>query len=231
MTQKKNIKKRKTAKKKNSKIKVVFWVLLAIIVIPIAIFGWILLSASFESGSPVIGNRYDGDLDPAITNSDISDIESAVKNLSGVEDVNVELTTATLRVYADISDSATSETAESMASQVYTTVTSILSPSTYFSQHDDTKMYDLEIHVYNRKSTGSDDDGFVYVIETKTSSMEEPITQLVSEPIDADLAQQLRDAVEARNNPTPTPSESGEITLNGEEGEVVEETPTPETDE
>ena len=54
--------------------------------------------------------------------------------------------------------------------------------------------------------------------------MDEPMTQVVSEPIDAELAQQLRDDVEARKNPTPTPTDSSEMQVSGEE---VEPTPTP----
>ena len=53
--------------------------------------------------------------------------------------------------------------------------------------------------------------------------MDEPIAQVVSEPINAELAQQLRDDVEARKNPTPTPTAETEIQVSGEE---MEPTPT-----
>ena len=77
-------------------------------------------------------------------------------------------------------------------------------------------MYDLEVHVFNQNK--DTENNFVYVIETKTSSMEAPIVQLVSEPIDAELAESLRQDVENRNNPTPTPAETDEMTVG--EGEV-----------
>ena len=78
------------------------------------------------------------------------------------------------------------------------------------------KMYDLEVHVFNQNK--DTENNFVYVIETKTSSMEAPVIQLVSEPIDAELAESLRQAVENRNNPTPTPAENDEMTVG--EGDV-----------
>ena len=84
------------------------------------------------------------------------------------------------------------------------------------------KQYDLEIHVYNL-SKNRDSDDFVYVIMTKTSGMDTASTQLVSEPIDAELAQQLRDDVENRNNPKPTADDDGDMTVGTDEIEATEE--------
>ncbi|MBR4162104.1 MAG: hypothetical protein IKR11_01195 [Solobacterium sp.] len=208
----------------------IFWICLILLVTPFAILGWILYSSSMDSDKPVFGNRYDGDLNPAITSEQLDQVESAAGSVSGVEKAKVEMSTATLRVYADISDSADSSQAYSVADEIYGKVTSILSPSVYFSQSDGKKMYDMEIHVYNT-SENTESDSFVYVIKTKTSSMSEPVDNLVSEPIDAELAQSLRDDVEARLNPTPTPDEeeggeinfTGEDLPEGEEGESTEE--------
>lgn len=222
MTQKKSTKKVKK-RKQNNKIKVVFWICLVLVVAPILVFGWLLVSAALDTGTPILGNRYKNDLDPAITKSQLEEIKSSTSNISGVESATVELATATLRIYADVEDSTDVDTCKTIAGQVYSAVTSVLDPSVYFSQHDDMKMYDLEVHVYTKVSSSSDED-FNYVIETKTSSMDEPMTQVVSEPIDAELAQQLRDDVEARKNPTPTPTDSSEMQVSGEE---VEPTPTP----
>ena len=217
MTQKKNTKKVKT-RKQNSKIKVIFWICLVLVVIPIAVFAWMIISAALDTGTPILGNRYKNDLDPAITKSELEEIKSATSNISGVE-----LATATLRVYADIDDDASVESCKTIANEVYRAITSTLDANVYFSQHDGMKMYDLEVHVYNKMPKESNDDSFNYVIETKTSSMDEPIAQVVSEPINAELAQQLRDDVEARKNPTPTPTAETEIQVSGEE---MEPTPT-----
>ena len=222
MTQKKNTKKVKTHKQ-NGKIKVIFWICLVLVVIPIAVFAWMIISAALDTGTPILGNRYKNDLDPAITKSELEEIKSATSNISGVQSASVELATATLRVYADIDDDASVDSCKTIANEVYRAITSTLDANVYFSQHDGMKMYDLEVHVYNNMPKESNDDSFNYVIETKTSSMDEPIDQVVSEPINAELAQQLRDDVEARKNPTPTPTAETEIQVGGEE---MEPTPT-----
>ena len=179
---------KKNRKKKNSvKGWGPFILALVLFILPFAVLGWILLGAAMDTGSPILGDRYANDLDPAITKAQLDTIKDAVKQMSGVESADVELATGTLRVYADISDDATVDTA--------------------FSQHDNEKMYDLEIHVYNyADSKDRDSDSFVYVIDTKTSSMDAPAKQTMSEPLNAELAQQLRQAVEDRNNPQPSAS-------------------------
>jgi len=188
--------------KGSSRTAVIFWIALILFLSPFLVLGYIILSAAMDTGKPIVGTRYDGDHDPQISKSDLSSVESHVKSVSGVEKVSLNLATGTLRVYADISDSADADAAKSTASDVYSAVTSVLNEGTYFTQNNGKKMYDLEVHVYNQdKNT---DSNFVYVIETKTSSMDTPIVQLVSEPIDAELAESLRQAVENRNNPKPS---------------------------
>ena len=208
-------KKRSSLRKKEIRTRIVFIILLLMILIPAGIFGWMLLSAWLDTGSPILGDRYKDDLDPAITKANLDDIESGTKALSGVDKAEVHLATATLRVYADIDDYATIDSAKNTADSIYRNVTSILDPYTYFSQSGNKKMYDLEIHVYNSLDKAGTDE-YIYVIETKTSSMTDPIVQVVSDPIDAELAQQLRDAVEQRNNPTPTPETETQAETSGE---------------
>lgn len=220
-------KKSKRSKKKSRRTAIIFWVCLILILTPFMVLGWILLSAWLDTGSPILGERYEGDLDPAITKNDLDSIRSSVRLIPEVEDVELELATATLRVYADVDDNANAETEKVTASAIYQAVTSVLNADLYFTQTETKKMYDLEIHVYNL-AKNRDAEEFAYVIETKTSSMAEPIQNVVSEPIDAALAQQLRDNVENRNNPTPTPDESNEITVGGEEIEPVQEETTQE---
>lgn len=216
----------KRAKRKVSKAKIVLLVGIAIILIPCLIFGWILLSAYLKTGTPIVGNRYENDLNPQITSEQLKQVESNVKGINGVENCNVELTTATMRVYADVNDSYGDDQVTEVANQVYNTVNNTLSVGTYFTRNETEKMYDLEIHVYNLDKN-RDQGGFSYVILNKNSNMEEPRTQVVSKALDEELAQRLRDDVEAKNNPTPTPDE-GDLTLGGEEPEA---TPEPEATE
>lgn len=202
-TPQKGSKKKVSSKKRLRRARTGFWIALILFVLPFAVLGWILFSAWMDSGSPVLGNRYENDLDPAITKTELDTILEETSAVSEVESADVQLATGTLRVYADITDSATVDTANSIADQIYTVVTSVLDPSVYFSQHDGEKMYDLEIHVYNYADQDQrEEDSFVYVIETKTSSMDAPAKQTMSEPLDAELAEQLRQDVTNRNNPT-----------------------------
>lgn len=207
-------------KKENRKSAILFWVSLIVFLVPFAVLGYIVISAAMDTGKPVIGSRYDNDHNPAITDSDISNVETAVSNVSGVEDSFANLATGTLRVYADISDTADVETAKSVANEVYNAVTNILNVNTYFSQSSGQKMYDLEIHVYN-SDKNTDDDSFVYVVETLNSSMEEPVVQVLSEPIDAELAERLRQDVIDRNNPDSASEETAtpEATASAEASE------------
>lgn len=210
-------------KRKTNKGNIILVVGLIIIAIPFLVVGWIIVSATLDTGTPILGDRYENDLDPAITKSDITNIEKSVKNISGVQSCHVELATATLRVYADVDDNFTADMATSKADEVYNAVLGVLDLSVYFSQTETKKMYDLEIHVYNLDEN-RDSDEFVYVIKTKTSGMEVASTQLVSEPLDAELAQQLRDDVENRKNPTPTPDTEEDMTVGVDETEEVDET-------
>ncbi|MCI5773566.1 MAG: hypothetical protein MR210_03285 [Erysipelotrichaceae bacterium] len=218
--------KTKSAKKKMRKADIILITGCIILAIPFLILGWFLVSASLDTGKPIIGDRYENNLDPAITKAQLSEIEDRVSGLSGVEKATVDMATATLRVNVDISDTASKDEALSMASQAYNEVIAVLDENTYFSQANGMKMYDCEVHVYNVPDSEKTDN-FVYVIQLKTSNMEKASQQVVSEPVDAELAQQLRDDLEKKNNPQPT-EEAGDITVGSGE---VEETPATETAE
>ena len=227
MTQPKKKRVRKTkVRRREIRTLVIFWICFILLLIPTAFMAWMLISAALDTGAPIIGDRYKGDLEPAITKNDLDTIASNTKNLSGVEDSFINLATATLRVYADIDDNANVDTAKSTATRIFNEVTNVLTPSVYFTQSDGKKMYDLEIHVFtsNDREKASN---FVYVIETKTSSMEQPIQQVVSEPLDASLAQRLRDEMNGVSTELDQIDEEGEISLSGEtipeDAEIPEE--------
>lgn len=202
-----------------------FWICLLLVFAPIVILGWMLVSTYMDTGSPVFGHRYDGDLDPAITKENISTIEDSVSSIEGIESDFTNLSSATLRVYAKVADDATADVATAKAQEIYTAVSAVLEPSVYFTKADGKKMYDLEIHVYNLdEDQDRTADNFVYVIETKTSNMSEPSAQTVSEARFPELAQRLRDDVAARKaaeeaaaQATPTPEASAAPTEQSEE--------------
>lgn len=182
-TKQKQIKK----KKKMSKGGIVLLVGAIIILIPCLIFGGILLSAALETGNPVVGNRFNNDLNPSISSSATSSLENSIKALSGVEDCDIVLTSAQYRVNVDTVDSLSDSEIQSLVVEVYNLVNQQLPLSTYFTATDSEKMYDLSINVYNNTS-----DGNIYYILTKNSKMTAYSIQCVSSPVDEDLAKELR---------------------------------------
>ncbi len=174
-------------KKKLSKGGIVLLVAAIVILIPCLIFGGILLSAALESGKPVVGNRFNNDLNPSISSSSTSNLEKSIKALSGVEKCSIELTSAQYRVNVDTDDSLSDAEIQNLVVEVYNLVNQELPVSTYFTATDSEKMYDLSINVYN---TTSDDN--IYYILTKNSKMTAYSIQCVSEPVDEELAKDLR---------------------------------------
>lgn len=225
MTQMKTKETKKSLKKKKNthRTGILFTICLILVLAPFVVLGWILFSSSMDTGTPVLGNRFEGDLDPAITKDQLKKVESAVKGLSGQDDAFVTMKTATLRVYVDIADDANEETANAKADEVYNTVASILDPSVYFTKTDDKKQYDLEIHVYTKpEREDTEGENFVYVIDTKTSNMTEPQKQTVSVAKDQAVADQLRQDVLDRE---AAASASAEAQANGGEISGGEDVP------
>lgn len=75
----------------------------ATIIIPLLIFGWILLDAANTNG-PIFGERFENDLEPAITTDNITNLETELSSISDVENVEINLISATLRVNLDVKD-------------------------------------------------------------------------------------------------------------------------------
>ena len=174
-------------KKKLSKGALVLIISLIIILIPCLIFGGILISAALESGKPVDGNRFKGDLNPAITSSNTSNIEKDVEALSGVEKCDIELTSAQYRVNVDTVDTLTDKQIEDLCVDIYNIVNKELPMTTYFTASSSEKMYDLAVNVYNK----IDDDNIYYIL-TKNSKMDTYSVQCVSSTVDEELASDLR---------------------------------------
>lgn len=210
-------------KKKISASTIIIIVGILVICIPFVILGSILISASKATGTPVLGNRYENDLNPAITEEQLTAIESKVASDNQVESVNVKLVTATLRIYVDMQDSLNEEEASALANSVYEAVTSTLDVNTYFTKTGTKKMYDLEIHLYNNMDL-SGSEQYLYLITTKNSSMSEMSIQVVSSPKDPDVAAQLRKDTYGSDE-----GEDGEIGVIDGEGEGSEESSEDET--
>ena len=182
--------KEKGSKKRLSKSALVVIIGLIIIAIPVLVFAYILISAAMQTGSPVIGSRFDNDLNPKITSADISAVKTDLEKLPNVEKVDIVLQTAQFRVNIDTKDDISKEAAEELANSAYDTVNRKLPVNTYFTINGTMKMYDLAVNVYNKIE--EDSDSMIYYLLTKNSNMEKASLQLVSEPVDAQLASELR---------------------------------------
>lgn len=174
-------------KKKMSKGGIVLLVGIIIILIPVLIFGGILLSAALETGTPVEGSRFTNDLEPAISDSQTSSLETSIKAISGVEDCTIVLKSAQYRINVDTVDSLSDSEVNSLTVEVYNAVNSALPVSTYFTATDSMKMYDLAINVYTQIS-----EPHIYYLLTKNSNMDTYSIQCVSEAVNEDLASELR---------------------------------------
>ena len=184
-------------KRKISKPALILIIGIIIIAIPCFIFGGILISSALQSGTPVIGSRFDNDLETKISNDDVTKIKDSLENLAGVESVTVDgTTTGQCIVLLDVVDSYSEEEASKVADDAYKKVLEVLPVGTYFTATDTNKNYDLSIHVYNRLEKGDDEASWSYVILTKNSMMELPDTQVVSTPLDEHLAKELRGELE-----------------------------------
>ena len=186
----KKVKTSKRAKRKLSRSAILLIVGLVIILVPCAIFGGILLNAVLDTGTPIFGDRYTGDLDPAIEDSEIEAITATIEAMDNVDSVTITLISGQLRVNVNVSDELTSEEIAEMVELFYEAVVEELPIETYFTSTDDRKMYDLSINVYNY--IDAEDEGMIYYILTKNAMMEEYEIQLVSEAVDEELASELR---------------------------------------
>ena len=144
------IKKEKSVKqkKKLSRSAIVLIVGLIIIAIPVLIFLGILGISALNTGSPRNGSRFDGDLDPAITQEHVSELKSEIEALGNIDSVEVICSEGQLKIYIDTNDSLSEAQVDSILTNAYTKVNSKLPITTYFTSSSNKKMYDLQINVY-----------------------------------------------------------------------------------
>lgn len=181
-------KEKKTKPKQGHKI---VWFTLIVILIPFLIVGYVILTSLGGQNEPVTGNRFDSkDLNPAITSDQINQIQTALASIGGVENVEVNLKSATLRISLDVSDDANADTCNAVAQEAYNQVNGILPVDTYFTNTEEAKMYDLEIDAYNFLIDDSHPDGQVDVKVYKTGAGQ-VVTQNMTQAKDAELASQL----------------------------------------
>ena len=193
---KKKEKKQQGMKKQGEKQShLLVWIAAAVILIPTLIVGIVVMTSTENSGEPVVGSRFsENDLDPAISEDAITQVQEAMQGLDYVESVEVNLKSATLRININLEDQvdeADQDLVENIAQDAYDAVNEILPVDTYFSQKEDGKMYDLSINVYNYSSFDEEhtEDHWIYVCLTKTSASQESVIDVPSVARDPDTAE------------------------------------------
>ena len=193
---KKKEKKHQGTKKQGEKQShLLVWIAAAVILIPTLIVGIVVMTSTENSGEPVVGSRFsENDLDPAISEDAITQVQEAMQGLDYVESVEVNLKSATLRININLEDQvdeADQDLVENIAQDAYDAVNEILPVDTYFSQKEDGKMYDLSINVYNYSSFDEEhtEDHWIYVCLTKTSASQESVVDVPSVARDLDTAE------------------------------------------
>ncbi len=183
-----------------------FWISFVIIAIPVSVFLYLLLTASKGTGTPILGNRLDNDLKGytesdstyLITTEQISDVQSQIAAMSGVDSVKVNLTVETLRVTVDADDSYTNEQMQAKTEEIYNVITATLPVDKYFAQIGDYKQYDLDISVYNSLEAAD----FICCNLIKNSSMTTYTLSVETTPKNAELADNLHNPVDTSGDGT-----------------------------
>ena len=98
----------KGAKKAPKKHNYLLWIALVVLIVPIVFFVYIVVDTSGKTGEPVVGNRFQNALDPAITEKDLSTVKNNLQIDNAVK-TEVILKSATLRVYVQLPDQTSSD--------------------------------------------------------------------------------------------------------------------------
>lgn len=206
----------KKEKKKLSRSAIVLIVGLIIIAIPVCIFVGILGISALQTGSPREGSRFEGDLEPAISEEQVAAVETKLNALSSVESIEVILKEGQLRIFIDTADTLSEEQIDSLLTSAYNAVNSELPISTYFTATESKKMYDLQINIYTTAEASplGDENGRQYKLLHKNSAEETYGIDDLAHPKDPALAAEL----EGLTAPTETEgeTESAETESTGE---------------
>ena len=181
-----------TGVKSVKQMKPLYWVAIVVILIPLLSLGFIYISTKENAGSPTVGERFDDQLEPAITQQQLDAIHEALQ-YEKAEVVEVNLKSATLQILIDLKDDAGNETVTNVLNDAYKKVIDILPVNTYFTNDGEKKMYDLDIHVYNFIPEGDDTSGWVYKEKIKNAAAKKATTDTLSKPRNEKLSDKLLD--------------------------------------
>ena len=180
-------------KKKLSRSAIVLITGLIIIAIPVLIFLGILGISAMQTGTPREGSRFEGDLEPAISQEHVDSLKSELAGLGSIDSVEVICSEGQLKIYIDTNDNLTEAQVDSIITNAYTKVNSKLPISTYFTATSGKKMYDLQINVYTSPTASAigDENGRQYKLLHKNSTEEAYGIDDMAHPKDPALAAEL----------------------------------------
>lgn len=192
-------KNRNKKKRKKNIANIAIIISLIILAIPVAFVGVAGVQSLMTRGKPITGRRFANDLNPEIKTKQIDKLKKKIEALDGFENVEVELKSATLRVYA-LNESLTEGNMKTNQESVYGLVGEELSIEDYFTAHDGKKQYDLEIHLYNTEDVTDDNKSdYVYGIYVKNANMEKPYAQILTTPQSQEMVDYFIEEEEYQN--------------------------------
>ncbi|MEF9962305.1 MAG: hypothetical protein RR863_06405 [Erysipelotrichaceae bacterium] len=184
-------------KVKNKKHNYILWTGLVVVMIPVCILIYIVFGTLGNSDEPVNGNRFDQDLNPAISEKNVKELKGSLV-FDGVEGVSVNLKTATLRININTNDDLDEKAIGDIMNQAYDKVVTLLPIETYFTNKKNCQMYDIEVNVYNLIPDEKTTITPIYLVKSKTAAAKEATVDVKTTPLDEEVVNQLM-------NPTPAP--------------------------
>ncbi|MEG0289790.1 MAG: hypothetical protein RSF69_04790 [Erysipelotrichaceae bacterium] len=184
-------------KGKNKKHNYILWAGLVVVMIPVCILIYIVFGTLGNSDEPVNGNRFDHDLNPAISEKNVKELKSSLV-FDGVEGVSVNLKTATLRININTNDDLDEKAIGDIMNQAYDKVVTLLPIETYFTNKKNCQMYDIEVNVYNLIPDEKTTITPIYLVKSKTAAAKEATVDVKTTPLDEEVVNQLM-------TPTPAP--------------------------
>lgn len=171
---------------KRKKPHIILVLVVIILIIPLVVLGTILFSSLEDSSKPVVAHRFENELNPKITEEDIASVKAAL-NYDNLDEVEVNNISATVRVMLNVSDDMSAEDINWMVNDAYSKIDGILPIATYFTNSETTKMYDLEINVYNVTSG----ENKIHYCISKTGGAETYTLDVLSSPKNPDVTNDI----------------------------------------
>lgn len=163
---------------------------LIIIAIPTSFLGYHIIQARLQTGQPLFGDRFKGDLSKKILPEHLDSLTTTVMENPNVESVNFTITAATLRASVKAKPEVDKALYDEIVDSIYASVDSLLPITDYFTQTSTEKMYDIEINLYNTL-TSTEETPFVNFMLSKSSAKEELIKQYISESSNPEFVEEL----------------------------------------